>query len=284
MTPIITGCDYSFAKPDPHALVKARMGFVVRYVGGDGAKTIHGDEFTALSAAHIPLVLVHETSAQWMLGGYDAGVNGAQLARADMEAAGIPLTIPVYAAADFDVTAEQANQVMNAWSGFASQHGANRTGLYGGLLIAQYASPFTPFIFQTRAWSQNPDGQIQWEPDAVLRQISAGQIGGMQVDYNQAVSWNFGQYTPPAPPWPGRLFSYNPEAPEIHGTDVQAWQQRMADRGWPLSVDGWYGPQSAQVCQQFQKMFHDAPLPGLADDDIVGDDTWNAAFTLPITA
>lgn len=72
---------------------------------------------------------------------------------------------------------------------------------------------------------------------------------------------------------------------------VSLWQQRMRDRGWyyqgqRLTVDGRYGLNepalnqgaSPAVCGEFQAEF------GLADDDLVGPKTWEAAWAVPVTS
>lgn len=55
------------------------------------------------------------------------------------------------------------------------------------------------------------------------------------------------------------------------------WQQRMADRGWTITADGLYGPESAGVAGQFQAE------KGLAVDELIGAETWGAAWTEPVT-
>lgn len=77
-----------------------------------------------------------------------------------------------------------------------------------------------------------------------------------------------------APPWPGRYLAY---PPIMQGTDVSTWQTQMAARGWPLDVDGQYGPQSEDVCRSFQLE------KGLTRDGIVGPETWAAAWSAPVT-
>jgi hypothetical protein len=275
----ITGYDQSFQKPTAQQLLAARAGFVGCYVGGDPAKTLTASYFAALCAAHIPLILLHETTADWMLGGYQAGIQHAAQAREGAQAAGVPDTVPIYAAADFPATDQQIPAVMAAASGFASVESTAHTGVYGPLHVVQHAADAGYRTLQTSAWS---DGQ--WDPADDLRQTGRQIIiGTATVDVDQAFSFDFGQYTPPPPPWPGRIFTYHPNAPQIHGTDVRAWQQRMADRGWNLSVDGWYGQESETVARAFQTEFHTAPGPGLAEDGEVGPRTWAGAYTIPIT-
>jgi hypothetical protein len=59
--------------------------------------------------------------------------------------------------------------------------------------------------------------------------------------------------------------------------DVQVWQDKMSSRGWSLSVDGEYGPESEGQCRQFQAE------KGLVSDGLVGPDTWNATWNAPVT-
>ncbi len=59
--------------------------------------------------------------------------------------------------------------------------------------------------------------------------------------------------------------------------DVRTWQQQMSARGWSVGTDGIYGPQSEQVCRQFQSE------KGLGVDGKVGPQTWSATWTAPVT-
>jgi hypothetical protein len=55
--------------------------------------------------------------------------------------------------------------------------------------------------------------------------------------------------------------------------DVRAWQLRMVQLGYPITVDGQYGPQSAGACVAFER------ARGLdVDSGIVGPQVWTAAF------
>lgn len=80
-------------------------------------------------------------------------------------------------------------------------------------------------------------------------------------------------HVPPAvPAWPGVLLR------DFHeGDGTATWQERMHERGWAITVDDKYGPQSAHVCASFQ---HEK---GLGVDGIVGPITWEAAWLLPVT-
>jgi peptidoglycan hydrolase-like protein with peptidoglycan-binding domain len=63
----------------------------------------------------------------------------------------------------------------------------------------------------------------------------------------------------------------------VKGKDVVTWQTRMKQRGWTLTIDGNYGPASESVCKQFQKE------KKLRVDGIVGKETWDAAWRLPVS-
>jgi hypothetical protein len=83
---------------------------------------------------------------------------------------------------------------------------------------------------------------------------------------------------PTAPPaWGGEVL--NLEHRNEKRADVQAWQARMAARGWHIAVDGHFGPQSAAVAQKFAA---DKKIPtvrpGLVDQQV-----WNAAWNTAVT-
>jgi peptidoglycan hydrolase-like protein with peptidoglycan-binding domain len=59
--------------------------------------------------------------------------------------------------------------------------------------------------------------------------------------------------------------------------DVQVWQAQMSGRGWTISVDGDFGPQSDNVCRQFQSE------KGLSVDGMVGPQTWEVTWSAPVT-
>jgi hypothetical protein len=85
---------------------------------------------------------------------------------------------------------------------------------------------------------------------------------------------------PAAPAWPGEYLSLR--TPMQHDANVQTWQQRMHDRGWSITVDGWYGLASESVCAAFQQdcSAHGWPLTA---DGIVGPATWRATWERPVS-
>lgn len=71
-------------------------------------------------------------------------------------------------------------------------------------------------------------------------------------------------------PFPGRILR---QPPMMRGDDVRRWQQRMRDRGWTITVDGIYGPQSQRVATEFQRR------QGIRVTGQVGPETWGRAFS-----
>ena len=70
-----------------------------------------------------------------------------------------------------------------------------------------------------------------------------------------------------------------------YSAELKVFQQRMKDRGWPITVDGLYGPEgattpegnTAEIVVAFQKG------KGLTADGLIGPTTWAAAWTSPVT-
>lgn len=70
-----------------------------------------------------------------------------------------------------------------------------------------------------------------------------------------------------------------------HSESLKLWQQRMSDRGWPITVDGLYGPKgattpqgnTAEVTVAFQTEKQ------LVPDGLIGPATWKAAWEAPVT-
>ncbi len=89
--------------------------------------------------------------------------------------------------------------------------------------------------------------------------------------------------TPPSTGYPaygGRVLVRR--SPMMHGQDVLGAQARLKARGWRITVDGWYGPQSADVVRRFQV---DSTRHGwsLTQDGKWGPNTHRAAWLRPVT-
>ncbi|CAL9626039.1 peptidoglycan recognition protein family protein [Streptomyces sp. enrichment culture] len=88
-------------------------------------------------------------------------------------------------------------------------------------------------------------------------------------------AWAPGPPKPDVPAFPGVVLHYPPTT--VHSS-ARTWQQRMAERGWSIGVDGAYGEQSRRVCLAFQQE------KGLTVDGVVGAQTWYAAWTAPVSS
>jgi hypothetical protein len=77
-----------------------------------------------------------------------------------------------------------------------------------------------------------------------------------------------------APAYPGYLMTENPGR---YDGNVKTWQARMAQRGWTIGADGYFGSQTLNVVRQFQQE------KNLGVDGIIGPKTWGAAWTMPVT-
>lgn len=130
-----------------------------------------------------------------------------------------------------------------------------------------------------RLWIATLDGTAMLaDMTGVVAVQSEGQpnTGG---HYDESIvyddSWKPTAWPVSLPAWPGEYLELR--EPMLHDDNVRTWQQRMAARGWSIAVDGWYGGESQAVCVAFQKE------KGLQVDGIVGPETWDAAWTAPIT-
>jgi len=61
-----------------------------------------------------------------------------------------------------------------------------------------------------------------------------------------------------------------------NSSGIAKWQRQMVERGYGLDVDGSFGPDTDRIVRYFQK------LAGLKVNGLLGEQTWNAAWLLPI--
>ncbi len=79
-----------------------------------------------------------------------------------------------------------------------------------------------------------------------------------------------------APVWEGDLLTA--DLVKQNRADVRRWQHRMAARGWDISVDGRFGPKSAQVAARFAAEKGFTATPGTVDGTV-----WDAAWEMPLS-
>lgn len=173
----------------------------MRYTSPSAANDANGKnllkpELTALLAAGLRVGLVFELRADQMLGGKAQGAADAQHSDAACKGLGMP-GLPVYFAADWDVTPAQQAQVNAYLDGAASVIGVPRTGIYGGYWPVKRAldGGHARWAWQASAWSGG-----QWDPRVSIRQHGGVTVGGASCDADEAMTADFGCWPRPAPP------------------------------------------------------------------------------------
>lgn len=211
--------DYAM-KQIPAADIKAAgHSGVVNYVSlsrpgsNFGAKPITRPYAEALTAAGLVIVSNYQygkpggTAPSDFTRGFAGGVNDARTAWHLHTAAGGGQSAPVFFSVDDDIDRNTWNAVALPWfRGINSVLGVQRTGVYGGINVCQWAgadgvignsrTPGRRWAWQTRSWSR---GQI--DPAAVLYQriVSTAStpgpiVGGLEVDVNDVLAQDCGQW------------------------------------------------------------------------------------------
>jgi len=198
----LEGVDYSStANGDWTALANALKvqgkQFVGRYAVNDkspNGRGISAAEYQAMTAAGIDTFLYWESSEGWMLGGFAAGVYAAQNAQANLLAAGMPETTPVYMACDVDASPDDQAAIDDCLRGAAEVIGPERVGIYGGYHVIKRCKEngTATWFCQTSAWS---GGMLL--PEAHLYQYAYNQyFAGTNCDLVRAYQLNYGQASP----------------------------------------------------------------------------------------
>lgn len=192
---MVEGVDYSYSRPDPVCLFNSGKRFAVRYVtSGEFGKDISRAEANRLIAAGLKVAIVYQTSAGFMLKGYEAGQGAARAGHAEAVQAGMPPRRPIYFALDIDprpLSNRQWDAIKAFCNGAASVLGRSRVGLYGGLKAIDVLVPgFATWGWQTYAWSEG-----RWSAKAHLRQYLNGQnLCGGEVDLCRSMTTDYGQW------------------------------------------------------------------------------------------
>ncbi len=220
------GVDYSATSwsgsPSVAALNANGHTFVGRYAVGDkspGGRGITAEEYRRMRDGGIDVFLYWQTTTNWMLGGWNAGVQGAQNAQFNIRNAGMPEDTPVYFACDFDAASWQLPALHDCLRGAASILGADRVGVYGGYTVidACHREGTATFFCQTLAWMYGRG----WHPAAHLHQYGFNYwLDGTNCDRVRATQDYFGQAAgAPAKPKPPK-----PYAPIWTPDGWEAWR------------------------------------------------------------
>lgn len=202
------GLDYAGGRISGASLKANDITFVCRYLS-DGGSSLPGkqllpDEFADLTANGIAVVFNWETTADFMLGGYSAGVADAQTALNYVRSLpGGPTDPVIYFSCDFDEAPSQDVPVEQYLQGAASVLGGmDHVGLYGDYWICTRAQAAVgvKYIWQTEAWS---GGNITAAVNIMQRNgIGYQTIDGVQCDVDEAHTDDYGQFLPVPQPQP----------------------------------------------------------------------------------
>lgn len=188
--------DYSSGWPPPGAVKAGGFSGVLRYAGTSGRpKNLTPVEATTMLDAGVPIGLVFEDTAGWMLGGYAAGQSAARAVLADAKRCGVGVRA-VYFACDREIlSAADMALVLSCLDGGAAALGLARQGVYGqaSVISAALVGERAAWGWQTRAWSH---GVVS--PYAhLLQQIGYVYPGGVQCDRSTVLRPDWGQYPSP---------------------------------------------------------------------------------------
>ncbi|MCV7097635.1 DUF1906 domain-containing protein [Mycobacterium kubicae] len=179
-----------------------------------GAKPITRPYAEQLKAAGLMIVSNYQygkpggTAPSDFKRGFDGGVADARTAWKLHTAAGGGQSAPIFFTIDEDINHDTWNNVALKWfRGINSVLGVQRTGVYGGIDVCQWAAadgvignsrtPGRRWAWQTKAWSGS-----RIDPAAVLYQrvVSTASnpgpvVGGQEVDVNDVLAEDCGQWS-----------------------------------------------------------------------------------------
>lgn len=192
MTFPISGCDYSYARPSPHALAAAGVKFAGRYGSRDPAKNATAPEVAALHAAGLGVVALWETTGTRALDGAASGTTDALTARNWWHELGLPDYRPIY-------LAELDNIDPRTLTGAQWDH---VTAYYYAARTAGGCRPYAPRAVLDRV--QLPGWQAAstyGDPGrsafaTITQEVGPGPIPG-QIDTDHAWITDYGAWPPP---------------------------------------------------------------------------------------
>lgn len=213
--PVASGLDYAWTPhPSTSAMTAAGYTFAVRYLSYSPAKNLTQDEAQALTAAGIAVVCNWEAALDGPRQGFGQGAMDAAEAARLAAACGMPGDRPIYFSVDWDVQSSDMEAVNAYFDGVASVIGVARTGTYSS--------------YDALGWLL-ASGRIRWAWQSCSAAFSNGRnrspypgiqlwqnrtpftFDGADVDGDQALTPDFGQWGPSGFPYPlgsgGRMAS-----------------------------------------------------------------------------
>lgn len=172
--------DYSFARPDPKLLAEHCVG-VMRYLGpSSNKKTLTLAEAARLRKVGLRIGVVWETVANRAAAGLSAGKSDALVAAKEAAGLGIPTTVPIFFAVDFDATVAQ---VRAYFQGIAAAKIAHPIGVYGSAKITEGigGEHLAAYRWQTVAWS----GGARDAAANLLQTVEKSPVAGCDVNHLQ---------------------------------------------------------------------------------------------------
>lgn len=190
------GVDYSGDRPSGLCLYSHGKRFVGRYFGPGGTwKHATAAEVRAILASGMAIFALAEGDEGDALTGFQTGVQHATQARAHIVRCGLPSTLPIYYAVDFDAQPHQFAAIRRYFDGCASVTGRGQVGIYAGVDVIEWAgaNDVARWFFQTYAWSRK-----RWSRrNHVEQYLNRQTVCGAKVDLCRNKAGDFGQYPRP---------------------------------------------------------------------------------------
>lgn len=149
------GADFSWARPDAGSLRGAGYSFVMGYVSRTAGKSL--TDWHDYANAGLGVGFFFEDDAAQVRGGHAQGTADGRFVEGWLRANGVPTSVPVLAAADYDASPGDTPAIAQYMAGFNLATN-NPVGIYGKYtLVEALVTPGmqpTQFGCQTAAWSQ----------------------------------------------------------------------------------------------------------------------------------
>ena len=211
--------DYAMRQIPAEHIRAAGYAGVINYVSlsrpgsSFGAKPITRGYAESLTAAGLVIVSNYQygkpggTAPSDYTRGYAGGIADARTAWQLHTAAGGGQSAPIFFTIDDDINRETWNTLALQWfRGINSVIGVQRTGVYGGITVCQWAAadgvignsstPGHRWSWQTRAWSgdQIDAGAVLYQRVVSTASNPGPVVGGVEVDVNDVLAADCGQW------------------------------------------------------------------------------------------